>query len=312
MSRGNAVSVYNQKIEGIEESKTVEQVLYEYKIEGMSLDRLTRDFEYSMSSRHFHDSYELYFLLEGERYYFIDRETYLVQKGMAVLIKRNQIHKTTMAGTSYHDRILLQLKGEVFDKLLKEHGLPSLEEMFELNSGVMAMSQEDWAQVTGLLSQLREELEHKREHFKVLARLHVIGILVCLYRCRKSARLNASTEVVRTAKYLKVHEIADYLLNHSDTKESLEELAKRFFISRAYICRIFKQVTGFTINEYQNLAKIKKAQELLVHSSRSVTEVAELAGYESITYFERMFKRYTDMTPTEYRRNNRRTPLGLE
>ena len=61
-------------------------------------------------------------------------------------------------------------------------------------------------------------------------------------------------------------------------------------------------MTGFTVNEYMNVARTKKAQNLLVHSGYSITEIAEILGFESITYFERVFKKYTDDTPMKYRK----------
>ena len=60
------------------------QKVYLEEMEGFMIERVTRDEEYSMQYRHFHDGYELYFLMEGERYYFIDKETYRVEKGMMV------------------------------------------------------------------------------------------------------------------------------------------------------------------------------------------------------------------------------------
>ena len=93
----------------------MERVVFREAIQGLEVEQVVRDFEYSMTTRHFHETYELYFLKEGERYYFIDKETYLVKSGDVVLIKRDQIHKTSMAGSSYHNRILLQMRSEVCD-----------------------------------------------------------------------------------------------------------------------------------------------------------------------------------------------------
>jgi len=55
----------------------VEKTVFLERINGLMAEQVVRDREYSMYSRHFHESYELYFLLAGDRYYFIDKETYL-------------------------------------------------------------------------------------------------------------------------------------------------------------------------------------------------------------------------------------------
>lgn len=283
----------------------MERTVFSEKMAGLAIDEVIRDHEFSMQTKHFHDSCELYFLLEGERYYFIDRETYLVKKGMVVLINRQQIHKTSMAGKSYHDRILLQISQEEFRPFLEQAGLVSLSRMFEENYGVTELLEETWEDVRRLLYEIRDELEKRQGKYEGMVRLKLAEIFVLIYRCRKNRVYNkegGEISPVQTAKHQKVHEVADYLLHHCDTDESLEELAERFFISKSYLSRIFREVTGFSINEYRNITRIRKAKELLAGSEYSVTEISEVLGFESVTYFERVFKKLTDKTPLKYRR----------
>ena len=51
----------------------MEQIIYAEKTDGISIDRIRRDAAFSMPRKHLHNEYEIYYLLEGERYYFIDR-----------------------------------------------------------------------------------------------------------------------------------------------------------------------------------------------------------------------------------------------
>ena len=140
----------------------MEQTVFSEKMAGLTIDEVIRDYEFTMQTKHFHDSFELYFLLEGERYYFIDRETYHVKKGMVVLVNRQQIHKTSLAGKSYHDRILLQISQEGFSPLLEQSGLVPLTRMFEENYGVTELPEKVWEQVKRLLFEIREELREKQ------------------------------------------------------------------------------------------------------------------------------------------------------
>ena len=76
----------------------MEQIVYRQQLEGVIMvEQVTREENYSMPYRHFHDTFELYYLTEGESYYFIDRETYLVKAGDMVLIKPDRVHKTSLA-----------------------------------------------------------------------------------------------------------------------------------------------------------------------------------------------------------------------
>ena len=280
----------------------MEKTIFSETMEGLTMDRVVRDHEFNMPMKHFHDSYELYILLEGERYYFIDKETYQVETGMIVLVKRNQIHKTSMAANSYHDRILLQLKGEVFDPFLRGNGLSSLEEIFASNYGIIKPDPEAWQQILQILSQIQYELQKRRDKHKIMVKLKVCELMLHLSRYQRRASFDLEGQKVQTAKHQKVHEVADYLLNHCETGESLEEIAGRFYVSKSYLSRIFKEITGFTVNEYLNMSRIKKAQNLLKNSGYSITEISGLLGFESITYFERVFKKLTDTTPLKYRK----------
>ena len=256
----------------------MEQVGFQGKTDSLEFSQVIRDYEYSMVARHFHDTYELYYLLEGQRYYFIDRQTYLVKAGDVVMIKPNQIHKTSMAGESYHNRILLQIQGQVMEPFLKASGMGGMDAVYAEDAMILSIPEEERKDVEGLLLQIWKEIQERQRQYEV------------------------ENQKVQTWKHQKVHEVADYLLNHPETDESLEELARRFYISKSYLSRIFRQVTSFTVNEYKNINRIKKSQQLLLHSSYSVTEISELLGFENLTYYERVFKKYTGMTPLKYRK----------
>lgn len=333
----------------------MEQLIFKEELSGTTIEQVIREQEFTMNTKHFHESYEVYFLIEGERYYFIDSETYLVHAGMAVLVGKNQIHKTSMAGDkSYHNRILLQLDAYEWDRYLKKWGLPPLEELFIRCEHVVECEREDFRKIAQLLSEIKAEMRVKRECFESLVRAKIAEILILIYRNRRGdvmypvstrkEHMTASGQSgytgesetlrhadqcdmdthdmdkrgtekyikekhvtekhyeARTARHQKVHEVAEYLQKYCETKESVEEIGKRFFVSKSYLSRIFKEVTGFAVNEYQTMARIRRAKELLTGTSLSITEIAEKVGFESITYFERVFKRYADKRPLQYRK----------
>ena len=284
----------------------MERILFEESMEGVVIDEVVREDGFSMTMKHFHDTYELYFLLNGERYYFIEKETYYVKTGDVVLVNRQQVHKTSQAGNGSHDRILLQLNGKYLESWLKHAGVYSLEKLFGDYYGVARLSEKEWGEMKTLLLSIRDELKGRRERYEVMVRLMISRILLMVYRSRKKSVLKDMPPTVQTSKHGKVHEVAEYLTLHCETDESLEELAERFFISKSYLSRIFREVTGFSVNEFRNLARVRKARELLSASEYSVTEISELLGFESVTYFERVFKKHTDATPLKYRKETRR------
>lgn len=282
--------------------KQEEGMIFKSTVEGLDMEHVIRDYEYSMVTRHFHETYELYYLLEGQRYYFIDRQTYLVRAGDVVMIKPNQIHKTSMAGESYHNRLLLQIDSQLIDSLLKACGMGGIEEIYGEDASILSIPESERQKILDLFLQIQRELEERPRQYMVAVRLKLAELLLTLTRYQRKFEYQQETQTSQTWKHKKVGEVADYLLSHPETEESLEELAKRFFVSKSYLSRIFREVTSFTVNEYKNMSRIKKSQQLLTHSDYSITEISELLGFENLTYFERVFKKYAGMTPLKYRK----------
>lgn len=83
---------------------------------------------------------------------------------------------------------------------------------------------------------------------------------------------------------------------------SIDMMAERVGMSAAYICRIYKQYTGNTINETLLGKRMEQARQLLKESSLSVNEVSEKVGFTSSSYFYRVFKKANGITPNEFRR----------
>ncbi|MFD2611381.1 response regulator transcription factor [Paenibacillus gansuensis] len=82
---------------------------------------------------------------------------------------------------------------------------------------------------------------------------------------------------------------------------TLELIAGRFFVSKEHLSRTFKQATGSTVMEYIITKRVDAARQLLQHSSVSIKSAAEAVGYSDLTYFHRIFKKITGMTPAQVR-----------
>ena len=284
----------------------MERTIFRQELEGLVMvEQVVREEDYSMKSRHFHDTYELYYLLEGERYYFIDKETYRVGAGDVVLVKPNQIHKTSMERVARHGRLLLQITEAPMDAFLRGNGFMTLEELYDKKGRIVSLGERAGAAVKELMIRVGEEIRDRQRGYDLMVRLKLLELLAVLWRCGEDAPPEREERVAQSPKYQKVQEVAEYLQANPGTRESLDQLAGRFYISRSWLSRIFREVTGFSVSEYANMVRVKRAQKLLAHGDYSVTEISELVGFESITYFERIFRRYTDRTPLGYRREKR-------
>lgn len=98
-----------------------------------------------------------------------------------------------------------------------------------------------------------------------------------------------------------IENIRTYIEENLNYDFSIENLAAMFNYNEKYLGRLFKAKTGSTIKEYCNNQKIKKAKALLKRTDQHIADIAGQVGFNNVTYFNRMFKRYTGMTPQDYR-----------
>lgn len=94
----------------------------------------------------------------------------------------------------------------------------------------------------------------------------------------------------------------NYLKENYQKDISMEEVAKKVHLSKWYFSRIFKKEMGINYSEYVTSIRIEKAKELWKHDPTAKNyEIAELVGYTDVRYFSQLFRKFTGMTPSEYR-----------
>lgn len=280
-----------------------QEVVCEARTDGITIDRIRRQPGFVMPAKHLHNEYEIYYLLEGERYYFIDQQTYHVKKGSLVLIRPNQIHQTSPAGSSGHDRILIGLSHSPFADFFASTGESTLAGFFERHSGVMELHEEDRPYIESLLTDLICELTEKKPGYRHMAMSRLSQLFFHIHRLHSdTSEYQPHAALSTQSRHRKVDEVAAYITDHYDQPLSLENIAAHFYISKCYLSRIFKEATGFTVNEYLNMNRIRRARHLLINTDKSITAISEALGYDSITYFERVFHKYAERSPTHYRK----------
>jgi two-component system response regulator YesN len=100
----------------------------------------------------------------------------------------------------------------------------------------------------------------------------------------------------------KVLQIKNYIAsNYMDSSLSVKQISEYAFISMAYMCSMFKQETGKTVNQYITNLRIEKAKELLKNKSYNISDVAEHVGISDSQYFAKIFRKNVNMTPTMYK-----------
>lgn len=99
-----------------------------------------------------------------------------------------------------------------------------------------------------------------------------------------------------------IYEIAKYIEQHYDEEITLHDIAARFFLSREYISRKFKQAMGENLSDYIERIRMDKAKLLLLNPGLRIAKIAEMVGYRDDKYFSKVFKKLEGLSPNEYRR----------
>jgi AraC-like DNA-binding protein len=104
---------------------------------------------------------------------------------------------------------------------------------------------------------------------------------------------NAEPPVITRAK--------EYIQEHQTEELSLGQVAKAVNTSTFYFCKMFKKITGINFTDYLSRVRVEKAKNLLLNPNLRVSEIAFEVGFQSLTHFNRVFKRILGQSPTEYR-----------
>lgn len=99
-----------------------------------------------------------------------------------------------------------------------------------------------------------------------------------------------------------VAQIIKYIDEHIGQKISSSEIAKEVGMSEGYLCKTFKSETGKSLVQYVNYLKMHRAAQLLKDSEIMVKEVSDALGIDDQFYFNKMFKKYIGMSPSEYKK----------
>lgn len=92
-----------------------------------------------------------------------------------------------------------------------------------------------------------------------------------------------------------------FIAEHQTEELSLDEVAKSVHTSKFYFCKMFKKATGINFTDYLSRVRTERAKNLLLNRNLRVSEIAYEVGFQSLTHFNRVFKRILGRSPTEYR-----------
>ncbi len=97
----------------------------------------------------------------------------------------------------------------------------------------------------------------------------------------------------------------DYIENNIAADLSVKNLCKMFHVSKNVLYKKFDDFFGCTVNEYVTKRRLQKAEQLLRNTGQNIAAISEAVGFYNYTYFSKLFKAHTGLTPSEYRKHTK-------
>lgn len=245
----------------------------------------------NMATTHYHNAYELYFLLHGEREYFIDDKFYKVSEHDVVLIPPSALHRTAGKNSS---RILVYFTEDFILDFLT----PKLFGMLKLGEPVVFRPSDDVA------AELQRSLEELSARYQASGEAAGEESFAARILLRVLLAISCEQNLYESFEYRdeRMEKIIRYINENYDSIDGLDKLAGEFFISKYHFCRIFRKNLGVSVTAYLNTIKIRAACKMLSDKRSTLTDVATKCGFNSVSYFCKVFKEEMGISPSVYRK----------
>jgi AraC-like DNA-binding protein len=249
---------------------------------------------------HQHDFLEINLVVSGNGYYIIEDQRYSINPSNIFIINNSERHMAV------HDSDFLILVF-IFDTRFiwdNPDEFNYLKPFLDRNSTFkhkIDHHQECYRELSNYLNKTVEEYNAKVEGWQMVVKASIMMFLALLYRYYKNNNELGSDSGCYPQKYKKIKPVLDYCYDHLSEPISLDCLAKLVMLNKSYMCYCFKEAMNITIFEYIEQIRINHACRLLVDSDCSIIEVAFESGFNSASYFNRVFKKTMGLTPKKYK-----------
>ena len=254
--------------------------------------QLNQNESWSMSRLHFHDHFEILLPLTSPGNIFVNDQVYPLERGTLYLIGESTLHRTMANG--FHSRYILHISRKALSELST-----SQTDFAHLTQMSFRRASLDAEQMTELI-ELFQDLERNRNDGKFGSDLRqTMALLRLLLRIAPALDAATAGESIRNKDFLRVAPILDYIRDNLAEPLSLDQIASQFYLSKHYLCRIFKSATGFSVMEYIIYSRVLRARQLL-QDGVSVQQAGEMSGFSDNSHFIRTFGHLTGVTPGRY------------
>lgn len=248
---------------------------------------------------HYHPEYELTYIVKGNGFRLVGNSYASFTDGDLVLIGPNLPH--TWVGKSkddsLFDAVVVQFSSSFITSFLGFEESVALQKLVDnAQKGLFFISPKE--EIKSLMLQLTEATGFDR----ILSFLSLLNHLTNENYMSLSSENFVPLHSLETEK--RINKVCGYLEQNFTTKITLSEVANLISLSESNFCKFFKKATGKTFSDYLNNIRIQETCQILLKTDLDINQVAMQCGFESLSYFNRIFLKKKGLTPRQFRQSN--------
>lgn len=244
---------------------------------------------------HVHEDYEILMFLEGDAKYVVEENVYDLGPHDMIIIRKNQMHRVYHNSNARYRRIVLNVLPQFF----QTWNCAAYEEQFiDPQNHIGSRIDAETVKRSGLYDAFMR-LERYSKKFTEPDSPIVLATIIEILYLLNGIKSYAASETDNV--HLK--EIIQYLNAHFTEDINLDELSKKFFISKYHLCHIFPQATGLTMHRYLTKKRLVHAKDL-IRAGINTGEAAERSGFRNYSSFYRAYVKEYGSAP-----QNEKVPL---
>ncbi|MBA4196764.1 MAG: hypothetical protein C0459_04345 [Chitinophaga sp.] len=248
---------------------------------------------------HYHPEYELTYILEGKGKRLVGDSYENFKEGDWVLLPPMLPHTwvSEHTATMQSRAIVIQFSKQFIEHLFYFKELKDIEKFFEkADSGLQFLQGTVHASVVELLQAIN--LNNGLPCFTYL--LQVLKFASTI-PCRNISSIQYKP-IKGKESQIRINTVFQYVQNEFRNNISISKAAKQIHLSQSAFCKFFKRTSGKTFSDYVNDIRIAHACYLLIETDKPINLIAVESGFESLTYFNRVFLKKKKLKPREYRK----------
>ena len=256
---------------------------------------------------HWHNSIQILYVLRGSINVNVDTDSFEVLEKEMEIINVDEAHRVY---SDVDNRVLIfQIDPSFFEKYYKD-----INNIFFYTNSTDdgAQEGEEYDLLRNFLARLLCEAVQKLDDYDKEVETILIDLLYHLinnfhYLTYEREELKSNTE--QLARY---HRISKYIFNNYDSNITLQEIAKKEFLSPHYLSHEIKNATGNSFTDLVNQTRVEESVKLLLDSDLSISDISDEVGFSHVRYLNKNFKNYYGCTPLQYRKKNKLTEEEFE